>query len=110
MYQILKKHWSKSKHLTLYVLCVATVLLVAVVYKSEEKITKKSDLIKTVDASSEFKTFKKFLLDQIKSPFINLNYEIKSGDTLLKIVDASGKEVKELVNKNNCTKENLLKV
>jgi len=86
MYQILKKHWSKSKHLTLYVLCVATVLLVAVVYKSEEKITKKSDLIKTVDASSEFKTFKKFLLDQIKSPFINLNYEIKSGDTIQKIL------------------------
>ena len=30
------------------------------------------------------KIFKKFLLDQIKSPFINLNYEIKKGDTILK--------------------------
>jgi len=86
MYQFVKKHWDKSKHLTLYVLCVITVLLVAVVFKSEEKIVKKSNLVKTIDRSSDFKTFKKFLLDQIKSPFINLNYEIKSGDTIQKIL------------------------
>ena len=42
-------------------------------------------------------------IEAYPNPFknkLNIKIKIKSGDTLLKIVDASGKEVKELVNKN----------
>ena len=67
-------------------LIIVSLLLVTVVYKSDEKIIKRSNLIENVDRSTDLKTFKKFLLDQIKSPFINLNYEIKKGDTIQKIL------------------------
>ena len=61
-------------------------LLVTVVYKSDEKITKKSGLIQNSTKVADLKTFTEFLLNQIKSPFINLNYEIKKGDTIQKIL------------------------
>ena len=31
--------------------------------------------------------------------YINIKIEIKSGDTMLKVVDSSGREIKEIVNK-----------
>ena len=86
MYQIIKKSWDKTKNLLLSGFVVAFVLLVTVVYKSDEKITKKSEIIGNFKETADFKIFKKFLLNQIKSPFINLNYEIKKGDTIVKIL------------------------
>jgi len=74
------------KYLMLSALVVASVLLVTVVYKSDKKITKKSELIENFDASTDLKTFKEFLLNKIKSPFTNLNYAIKKGDTIQKIL------------------------
>ena len=86
MYQVLKKNWSKTKNLILYGLVITLLLLVTVVYKSDEKIIKKSELIESSIEAADLKTFKEFLLNQIKSPFINLNYEIKKGDTIQKIL------------------------
>ena len=86
MYQVLKKSWNKAKYLILFGLVITLLLLVTVVYKSDEKITKKSEIIGNFKETADLKIFKKFLLDQIKSPFINLNYEIKKGDTILKIL------------------------
>ena len=67
-------------------LALMLLLLVTVVYKNDEKITKKYGLIKNSTKVADLKTFKEFLLNQIKSPFINLNYEIKKGDTIQKIL------------------------
>ena len=86
MYQNIKKNWDKAKLLILFVTTITLLLLLTVVYKSDQKITKKSELIKDFNVESDFKKFKKFLLNQIKSPFINLNYEIKKGDTIQKIL------------------------
>ena len=86
MYQIIKKSWDKTKYPLLPGLALMLLLLVTVVYKSDEKITKKSELIQNSTKVADLKTFKKFLLNQIKSPFINLNYEIKKGDTIQKIL------------------------
>ena len=61
-------------------------LLLTVVYKSDEKIIKKSMTIGISYENPDLKTFKEFLLNQIKSPFTNLNYEIKKGDTIQKIL------------------------
>ena len=86
MYQVFKKNWDKSKYLILSSIFVTLILLLTVVYKSDERIIKKSESIKISYESPDLKTFKKFLLNQINSPFTNLNYEIKNGDTIQKIL------------------------
>ena len=86
MHDVLKINWDKTKYLILSGFAVIFLLLVTVVYKSDEKITKKSELISSSNKESDLKTFKEFLLKQIKSPFINLNYKIKKGDTIGKIL------------------------
>ena len=86
MYQVLKKNWAESKYLILSVIFITSILLLTVVYKSDEKIIKKSMTIGISYENPDLKTFKEFLLNQIKSPFTNLNYEIKKGDTIQKIL------------------------
>ena len=86
MYEVFLKNWNKNKYLILSGLIITFLFLVTVVYKSDEKIIKKTKNIQSSYESSDFKTFKNFILDQIKSPFINLNYEIKKGDTIQKIL------------------------
>ena len=77
MYQVLKKNWDKSKYLIFSGIFIASILLLTVVYKSDEKIIKKSATVAISYENPDLKTFKEFLLNQIKSPFTNLNYEIK---------------------------------
>ena len=86
MYLTLKKNWDKTKHLILTGFVIILLLLLAVVYKNDDKITKKSELIKSPNETTDLKIFKDFILNQINSPFINLNYEIKKGDTIQKIL------------------------
>ena len=86
MYQVFKKNWDKSKYLILSGIFITLILLLTVVYKSDERIIKKSKSIEISYESPDLKTFKKFLLNQINSPFTNLNYEIKNGDTIQKIL------------------------
>ena len=42
MYQVFKKNWDKSKYLILSGIFITSILLLTVVYKSDEKIIKKS--------------------------------------------------------------------
>ena len=86
MFQVLKKNWDESKYLILSVIFITSILLLTVVYKSDEKIIKKTKTIGIYYESPDLKSFKEFLLNQIKSPFTNLNYEIKKGDTIQKIL------------------------
>ena len=86
MYEILKRNWDKAKFILLSGFIIIFLLLLTVVYKSDERIIKKSESIKISYESPDLKTFKKFLLNQINSPFTNLNYEIKNGDTIQKIL------------------------
>ena len=86
MYQVLKKNWDKSKYLIFSGIFITSILLLTVVYKSDEKIIKKSATVAISYENPDLKTFKEFLLNQIKSPFTNLNYEIKKGDTIQKIL------------------------
>ena len=86
MYQVFKKNWEKFKYLILSGIFITLILLLTVVYKSDKRIIKKSQSIEIAYESPDLKTFKKFLLNQINSPFTNLNYEIKNGDTIQKIL------------------------
>jgi len=86
MYNVFKKNWDKSKYLILSGFIITFFLLVTVVYTTDQKVTKKSEFKKNSNIGTEIKIFKEFLLSQINSPFINLSYEIKKGDTIGKIL------------------------
>ena len=86
MYKILKRNWNKTKYILLSGFIIIFLLLLTVVYKSDETITKKTESSKDLYKVSDLETFKKFILDQIKSPFVNIDYEIKKGDTIQKIL------------------------
>ena len=86
MYEILKRNRDKAKFILLSGFIIIFLLLLTVVYKSDEKITKISENNKNLYDVSDLKTFKQFILDQIKSPFTNIDYEIKKGDTIQKIL------------------------
>ena len=88
MQQFLRKSLDKNRYLILASgIILISLILLTVAYKSDQKIVKKSDNIKKkYYESSDFKTFKEFILNQIKSPYKNVNYEIKKGDTIQKIL------------------------
>ena len=74
MYQTFKKSWDVAKYFILSGSIIIFLLLLTVVYKSDEKITKKSEISQSLNKVSDLETFKKFILDQIKSPFIDVDY------------------------------------
>jgi len=86
MYQIIKKNRDTTQYFILSGFIIIFLLLVTFVYKSDEKIIKKSESNKDSFKVSDLKTLKEFILDQIKSPFTNIDYEIKGGDTIQKIL------------------------
>ena len=101
MYQILKKNWDKTKYFLLYGLVTTFLLVLTVVYKSDDPIIKKSESYNGSNKTSELKIFKEFLLNKIKSPFTNINYEIKKGDTIQKILkkyQIQNSEIQTIIN------------
>jgi len=80
------KNWGTTKYFFLSGLVIIFLLLLTVVYKSDDKITKRSEIVNNSYEVSDLKTLKEFVLDQIKSPFSNIDYEIKKGDTIQKIL------------------------
>jgi len=101
MYQIIKENWGRSKFFVVSGLLVVFALLFAVYFKNDNKILKKTETIETSNKFSEIKLFKEFVLGQIKSPFINVNYVIKKGDTIQKILQkykVSNTEIQTVIN------------
>ena len=86
MYQLIKKNLNRRGSLILSGFFIILLLLLTVVYQNERQNIKKSQLSTNSLDVNDLKTFKEFLLKQIKSPFININYEIKKGDTIQKIL------------------------
>ena len=84
MYQILKKNSEKAKYFILFTLIISFSLLLAVVFKNGEQIKNKE--VNVTFHQEDLVSFKEFLLTLIKSPFNNINYEIKSGDSIQKIL------------------------
>ena len=86
MYENLKKNWEKAKFFLLSGFIIFFLLLLTVVYKSDQTITKISDTNSNSYDNSDLKKFKQFIFDQINSPFTNVDYKIKNGDTIQKIL------------------------
>ena len=101
MQETLRKKWDKSKYFVLSGFIITFLFLLTVVYKSDEKIITKSESIKKSYGVSDLKTLKEFILDQIKSPFTNINHEIKKGDTIQKILKkykVQNNEIQTIIN------------
>jgi len=87
MYQIIKKNWEKSKFITLFGIIIGLLILTIAAYKNDaNKTGSNKSLNNTLTQKSDFINFKKFLLNQIKSPFKNITYEIVQGDNIKKIL------------------------
>ena len=83
MLQILKISKANTRFYMLSAFFFVFLILVAVAYKNDGKITDKKEAIIQY---SELTSIKKFLFGKIRSPFININYEIKKGDSIQKIL------------------------
>ena len=84
MYEILKQNLEKTKYFILFTFIIIFSLLLTVVFKNDAKIKNKE--INVSFQHKDLTSVKEFLLTLIKSPFININYEIKSGDSIQKIL------------------------
>ena len=84
MYQILNRNKEKTIYFILFAFLITIILLVSVVYKNDEGIKKIETNI--LSHNQELILVKQFFLNSLKSPFTNINYEIKSGESIQKIL------------------------
>ena len=100
MYQFVNKNLDKVKHFLVFLVCITLLLLLAIAYKNDNVASKK---LKNVSfENSNFEQFKEYLLSKINSPFINEKYEVKSGDTIQKILkkfNVKNSEIQTVINK-----------
>ena len=84
MYQILNRNKEKTIYFILFAFLITILLLISVVYKNDEEIKKIETGI--LSYNQELILVKKFFFNSLKSPFTNINYEIKSGESIQKIL------------------------
>ena len=84
MYEITKKNIEKSKYFIFFSFVIVSLILVAAVYKNDEVVNRKEKSV--YYEHPDLKIVKEFFLKKIQSPFIDENYQIKSGDSIQKIL------------------------
>jgi len=84
MYRILNRNKEKTIYFILFAFLITILLLVSVVYKNDEGIKKIETNI--LSHNQELILVKQFFLNRLKSPFTNIDYEIKSGESIQKIL------------------------
>ena len=85
MYEFFNKKRKAFTYLATLFAITILLVLVMVAFKNDKKITKNIYLNSDIRIS-ELNLIKKFFLSKIKSPFINQNYKVKSGDSIQKIL------------------------
>ena len=100
MIDTIKKNWIRNKYFILPWFFIILLLLLGILSsKNDQKIEKK--ISENFNGISEGKIFKDFLLNQIKAPFINLDYKIVKGDTIEKILlklKVKNNEIQKVIN------------
>ena len=84
MFQMLGKNKEKTVYSVLFTLILTWVILVTIFFKNDKEIV--SQKTNTSQPNEDITLIKEFFLQKIKSPFINIDYEIKSGDSIQKIL------------------------
>ena len=99
MYRILNRNKEKTIYFALFAFLITILLLVSVVYKNDEGIKKIETNI--LSNNQELKSVKEFFFNKLKSPFTNINYEIKSGESIQKILQKlkiKNNEIQSVIN------------
>ena len=99
MYNLTKTNWGKTKYFLLAAITLAVLILFTISNKNDEVIKDRTSNISY--RSSELSLIKDFFLSKIKSPFIVTDYEIKSGDSIQKILKSykiKNKEIQNIIN------------
>ncbi len=86
MEEIIKKNWDRYKYFLISGVIITLFLVTTIVNKNEGKVEVKTTNIGKNNERNDLNIIKDFLISKIKSPFININYEIKKGDTIQKIL------------------------
>jgi len=95
----MKRNWYKAKNFILFASILFFFLLISVVYKNSDYISTSGE--KVVLKQEELEAIQKFLLKKINSPFINVNYEIKTGDSIqliLKKYKIKNNDIQNIIN------------
>ena len=99
MYNLIKTNWEKTKYFLLTAIILAVLVLFAISNKNDEVIKGSTSNISY--QGPELSLIKDFFLSKIKSPFIVTDYEIKSGDSIQKILKSykiKNKEIQNIIN------------
>ena len=99
MYNLIRANWEKTKYFLLTAITLAVLVLFAISNKNDEVIKDSKSNISYQDP--ELSLIKDFFLSKIKSPFIVTDYEIKSGDSIQKILKSykiKNKEIQNIIN------------
>jgi murein DD-endopeptidase MepM/ murein hydrolase activator NlpD len=84
MYELLSKKIEKARYFIIFATFSIFVLLITTYFKNDQKIVEKTIVPNFQEV--DLIPIKEFLFGKIKSPFININYKIKSGDTIQNIL------------------------
>ena len=85
MLELLKNRILKTKYLLLYSFIGIAFIIFAFSYKGSELSIDNKKIYSSIE-HEDLESLKKFVLGKIISPFINVNYEIKPGDSIQKIL------------------------
>ena len=99
MYQFLNKNIKKTGHFILLTVVTFSLIILTFVFKNDQKVSGNIKIFPF--QSSDIQPIKNFLLKQIKSPFTNINYKIKKGDTIQKILqklEIRNNEIQAIIN------------
>ena len=99
MYNLTKTNWGKTKYFLLTAITLAVLVLLTISNKNDEVTKGSTSNISYQDP--ELSLIKDFFLSKIKSPFIVTDYEIKSGDSIQKILKSykiKNKEIQNIIN------------
>ena len=84
MYQLLSKKLEKARYFIIFIAFSVSILFVTIYFKNDQKIAGKTTI--PIFQEVDLIPIKEFLFRKIKSPFININYKIRSGDTIQNIL------------------------
>jgi murein DD-endopeptidase MepM/ murein hydrolase activator NlpD len=92
------KNKEKTVYLVLITLIITSAILVTIFFKNDKEIVSQKTNIS--QPNEDITLIKEFFLQKIKSPFINIDYEIKSGDNIQKILKKlkiQNKEIQSII-------------
>ncbi len=100
MYKNLIRNLERGKYFVIFPALIIAVLFTLIFYKNNEDL--QTAQISSLTSNEEIEKIKKYLFKKINSPFITVNYKVKSGDSIQKILKQfklQDNEIANIINK-----------